>query len=129
MTYTYNPTDNIGRVRRTLPDRVEADAIWTDEEIESFLLDEDGDWRRATALALETMASDQLLVLRVIRVQNIETSTDRLMMAMLKRASALREQAKEADASDGSAFEIAEVVVDDNQYRERVWNQALRGSI
>ena len=129
MTYTYDPTTNIGRVRRTIPDRVEANAVWTDEEIESFLLDEEGDWRRATALALETIASDQLLVLKVVKVQNIETNLDRAMIAMLKRAQALRDQSKEADAADGSAFEIAEVVVDANQYRERVGNQVLRGAI
>lgn len=128
MTYTYDPTTDIGRIRRTIPDKVEADAFWTDEELQSFLLDE-GDWRRATALALETMASDDLLVLKVIKIQNIETNTDRMASALMKRAQKLRDLAVEADANDGDAWDIAEFVLDDNQYKERVFSQALRGSI
>jgi hypothetical protein len=98
MTYTYDPTTDIGRIRRTIPDKVEDDAFWTDEELQSFLLDE-GDWRRATALALETMASDDLLVLKVIKIQNIETNTDRMASALMKRAQKLRDLAVEADAN------------------------------
>jgi hypothetical protein len=129
MTYTYIPTNNIGRMRRTIPDRVEADAIWTDEELQSFLDDCANNWRRATALALETMASDNLLVLKVIRIQNIETNTDRLMSALLARAKRLREDASDEDSLDDGAFDVAEIIVNDHQYRERIYGQALRGNI
>lgn len=129
MTYTYDITNNIGRVRRTIPDRVEADAIWTDEEIDSFLSDEGNNWRRATALALETMASDHLLVLKVIKVQNIETNTDRMASAMLRRAQALREQAKDAESDDGDAWDIIEMVTNQTQYEQAIWNEHLRGRI
>lgn len=129
MTYTYDPTNDIGRVRRTLPDKEEADAIWTDEEIQSFLNDEGSDWRRATALALETMASDDLLVLKVVRIQNIETNTDRLAKALFDRAKKLRELAAEADSSAGDSFDFATPIVSDHQYNEHVWNSARRGSI
>src|SRR5688572_26467878 len=109
MTYTYDPTNNIGRVRRIIPDKIEDSAFWTDEEIESFLTDEGGNWRKATALALETMASDDLLVLKVIKVQNIETNTDRMMNAMLKRAKQLRDDAATEDANTGDDWDVAEV--------------------
>ena len=129
MTFTYDPTNNIGRVRRTLPDKDINNAFWTDEEIQSFLNDEDNNWRKATALALETMASDDLIVLKVIEVQNITTNTDRLMSAMLRRAERLREDAIKEEANDGDAWDVAEIIVTDAQYRQRVYNQALRDAI
>lgn len=129
MTFTYDPTTNVGRVRRTLPDKTEDEAFWTDEEIQSFLDDESADWRRATALALETMASDDVLVLKVMRVQNIETNTDRAAKLLMDRAKRLRELAADADAAAGDAFDFAEMVITDNQYSERVYNQAIRESI
>lgn len=129
MTFTYDPTNDIGRVRRTLPDKVQADAFWTDEEIQSFLEDESSNWRRATALALETMASDDLLVLKTIRVQNIETNTDRMAKILLDRAKRLRELADVATADSGDSFDYAEMVVTDHQYRERIYNQALRDNV
>lgn len=129
MSYTYDPTTDIGRVRRTLPDKTESEAFWTDEEINSFLVDEDNDWRRATALALETMASDDLLVLKAIKIQNLETNVDRTASVLLKRAASLRQLAADADAASGDAFDVITIVVDDNQYKQEVWASGLRGSI
>lgn len=126
MSFTYEPTTNIGRVRRTIPDKVELEAFWSDEEIQSFLNDEGGDWRRACALALETMASDNLLVMKVIRVQDVETNTDRMAKLLMDRAKNLRELSAIEDSTTGDSFEVAEVVVTDWQFRERVYNQALR---
>ena len=128
MSFTYDPTTNIGKVRRTLPDKVEDDAFFSDEEIASFLLDEDS-WRRATALALETIASDNAMVMQVIKVQNITTDGAKVSDALLKRAKLLRDQAAvdDANTSDGSgAFDVAEMVFDNFGYRQRILNTALR---
>lgn len=129
MTYTYDLSTDVGKVRLTIPDRVEADATWSDEEIQTFLDVENDNWRRATALALETMASDDLIVLKVMKVQNIEVDAAKVMESMLKRAKSLRELAKEAEADETDGFEIAEMVTNDWQYRERIYNQALRGNV
>jgi len=124
--YTYVPTTDIGRVRRTIPDRVEADAVWSDEEIQTFI-DDEGDWRRASALALETMASDNALVLKVIKIGQLSTDGAKVSTALLERARQLRKLADEVDAlgADG-AFDIAEVIVDDFTWRSKIWNDALR---
>lgn len=125
MTWTYEPSTDIGRVRRTIPDRVEEDGFWTDEEIQSFLDDEDG-WRRATALALETMASDAAIVDRVIKIQNLTTDGAAVSRALMARALQLRTQAQEADASSGDAFDTIEVIVNDFGWRDRVLNEAIK---
>lgn len=126
MTFTYDPTNDIGRVRRTIPDKVDGDYFWTDEEIQSFLDDEGGSWRRASALALETMASDDLLVLKAVRVQNLETNVDRTAKILLERAKQLRVMADSADVTDNAGFEIAEFASTEHQYRERVYNYGLK---
>jgi hypothetical protein len=126
--YTYDLATDIGRVRRTIPDRTEQDAIWSDEEIASFISDEGGSWRLATALALETIASDNLLVLKVLRVQNIETNTDKMAQALMQRATKLREIDTAFDSDDGGDFDFAEVVETEFQLRERLYNQALRSA-
>ena len=47
--------------------------------------------------------------------------------ALLKRASALRDQANTDDANNANgAFDIAEFVIDDFNYRQRILNDALR---
>lgn len=127
MAYTYDLSTTVGKVRRTVPDKVVDNYIWTDEEIQSFLDDSGGNWRRASALILETMASDDLIVLKVVKIHNLETNTDRLMSAMLKRAASLRAEAatEEANSAD-SDFEVAEMITNDFQYYERLTGEFLR---
>lgn len=125
MAFTYEPSTDIGRVRRTIPDKDEAVAFWSDAEIQSFLDDEDG-WRRATALALETMASDAALVLQVIKVQNITTDGSKVAQALMARASQLRAQANDIDAADDDGFAIVPQVYNDFSYREVLTKDAMR---
>lgn len=125
MTFTYVPGDDIFRVRRTIPDRVQADAIFTDEEITSFI-DDEGDWRRATALAIETIAVNETLTLKVLRLSSISTDGAKEAAVLLNRASSLREQANLADAESGAAFDVAEWVTGPFGMRERLYDEALR---
>lgn len=127
MAFTYDLSTDVGRIRRTIPDKDEDEAFWTDEELESFLADAGNNWRRATAIILETMAADDLIVLKVMEVQNVTVSADRVMAAMLKRAQRLREDATEEENNAGDAFDSAEVVVTEHQWNERIWNQRQRG--
>lgn len=51
MAYTYDLTTDIGKVRRDIGDTVEADAHFTDAELQSFL-DEGGSVKSGSGLAL-----------------------------------------------------------------------------
>jgi hypothetical protein len=125
MTFTYDTTTDIGKVRLTLPDKVQTEALFTDEEIQVFLDIEGGDWRLATAFALETMAGDEVLVFRSIRVQDLEiTGSDRAAKALLDRAKLLRMQAETMEADD--TFEIVELGYNDFATRELWSNIILR---
>jgi hypothetical protein len=126
VAYTYNLATDVGRCRLMIPDRVEAEAIFQDEEISAFLALEGG-VKGATALALETIASDQVLTLKVAKILDKETDGAKVSDALLKRAAKLREQvASEEAVEEDGAFAVAEMVTDDFGYRERIWNEALR---
>jgi hypothetical protein len=126
MAFTYDPTTERGQVRLLIPDRSEASFFFSDEEVDTFLAMEAG-VRRATAMALETMASDQAMVLKVMRVLDLSTDGRAVSQALLERAGKLRSQAAEAEAAeDGGAFDIAEWGVTPFAEREIVWNDALR---
>lgn len=124
MTFTYDPTTDIGKVRLIVPDKVEDDSFFTDEEIEALLTVETG-WRRAAALALETIASDSAMVLQVIKIQNITTDGSKVAQSLLTRAKNLREQADSSEAEDDPAFDIAEVIRDNFGYRQKIYNDVL----
>ena len=127
MTYTYQPTTAIGKVRMLIPDRVEANAVFSDEEIQAFLDMNDSNVRRAAAEALETIASDEAMTLKVISTLDLTTNGASTSAAILERAKILRQQAEEADAGEeGGGFDYAEMATNAFTRRERVWKQALR---
>ena len=131
MSFTYDLQTDVGQVRLIIPDRVntaDEPAMFSDEELGAFLELEDG-VRRAAAAALETIASDQALVLKVLKVQNVSTDGAALARELRARAAALRSQAAQIEADDGELFDVAEQVNDSFSARERLWKEALRRGI
>jgi len=127
MAFSYDPATNAGKVRLLIPDRVDSGHLFEDDEIETFLSLENSSIKRAAALALETAASDNALVLKVIKLLDLSTDGARTSAALLERAGKLRSQADaEEAADDGGAFDVAEWTVNDFAYRERMRNEALR---
>lgn len=124
MTF-YDLSTDVGKVRLLIPDRNESDAIFSDEEITSFLALEVG-LKRATALALETIASDQALLYKVQTTGQIKTDGAALANALIGRAAKLRSQADVDEDDVGGGFDIAEQVVNDFAFRERIFKQAQR---
>lgn len=127
MAFTYDTGTAAGQVRLLIFDTNAASYVFEDAEIAVFLALESSSVKRAAALALETMASNEAFVLKVIRLLDLQTDGARTADALMKRAAALRSQAADDDtAEDGGAFDIAEWVVDDFSGRERLMKQWLR---
>jgi hypothetical protein len=127
MAFTYDPTTSIGKMRVIIPDKDERSVFFQDEELQVFL-DLSGDILRASAMALETMASDQVMVLKAIQTLDLGTDGPAVARGLREHAKELRDQAKNAEASeDGGAFEIAEFADDAFTQRERIRKQWLRG--
>jgi hypothetical protein len=130
MAFTYDLSSDVGKVRLLIPDRIEEEAIFQDAEIEAFLDLNDDNLRRAAAEALETIASDQALVLKVIRLMDLSTDGPAVAAELRERAKGLRQAADEAEAGEDDAlFDYAEMPETMFQQRERVVKQAQRGEL
>ena len=63
-TYTFVPTDDVGKVRLLIND-VAAPWVFSDEEISAFLALEGGSVKRAAAQAIDTNADNEALASKV----------------------------------------------------------------
>lgn len=126
MAFTYDLSTSIGKVRKLIPDRDEVNAVFQDDEIQDYLTENSDSVRRAAAEALETIATDQTLVLKVIKTLDLSTDGAAMMDALLKRASLLRTAADRAEAEDEALFDFAEMGVTEFQKREIVYKKAQR---
>lgn len=128
MAFTYDLSSNEGQVRLLIMDTNSTSYVFEDGELSAFLLLEGDSVRKAAALALETMASNEAFVLKVIKLLDLSTDGAKTADALMKRAAVLRKQADiDEQAEAGGAFDIAEWVVDDFSGRERISKEWLRG--
>jgi hypothetical protein len=108
---TYDPATDRGYVRLLIPDTDVHDptrVIFTDAEIDAFLTRQASDVRLAAAQALDTIASDEALVSKKIKTQDLSTDGPAVAKELRERASELRRQVAEGDADDSGGFHIVE---------------------
>ena len=127
MAFTYDTSTDNGKVRLLIFDTAASSYVFEDEELAVFLSIEGSSLKRAAALALETMASNEAFVLKVITLMDLRTDGAATANALLKRAALLRSQADDEEFADDASFDWAEWVVDDFSRRERMAKQVLRG--
>jgi hypothetical protein len=130
VAFTYNLATDIGRIRALIRDITEASATFTDEEIQAFLDIEGGVVLHGAALALETIAGNEVLVLKVGQLLDIKTDGAKVADAILAVASRFRRRADAVEDNDWAGFEIAEVV--DNSsfaYDEKLYKELLGGLV
>ena len=97
-------TSSVGQVRVLIPDlrkledlrdlRNEPRYLFTDDEILAFLVINNGNVKRAAADACDAIGMDKALQLLVLKTDDKQTDGAKLLDAIVKRARALREQAK-----------------------------------
>lgn len=127
MAFTYVLSESRGLVRLLITDISVEQPLFDDAEIDAFLSLKGGSVKRAAALALDTIASNESLVYKRIKTLDISTDGPGVAADLRKHASQLRAEAQDDDdqAADG-AFDIAEMVIGPFAARERIWNQGLR---
>lgn len=116
VTWPIDLSSDVGKVRTLIPDKNQTWFAFQDEEIEVFL-DIEGSVKSATALALETIASDIAMVDKVIQTLDLKTDGAKTAEALLARAKLLRE----SDETDEAGIGILEygdlTVFNANEYR------------
>lgn len=101
-------SDDVATVRLLIAD-THSDAakqLLTTQQLQSFLDLEGGSVKLAAAQALDTIASSEALVSKVIKSQDLTTDGAKTAEALRKHAAQLRQQA--ADSDDGY-FEIVDL--------------------
>lgn len=121
--FSYSLSTDVGKIRLLIPDRNADNSIFQDEELDTFLVLE-GDVRLAAACALETIASDQVMVLKVMKLLDLSTDGSKVSQALLERAKKLRDQVE----LDSDPFAIVEMVTGSFSAREHLWNEVNRDS-
>lgn len=88
----------------------ESKRLLDDTQIEAFLALEGGVVKLAAAQALDTIASSEALVAKVIKTQDLSTDGPKTADALRKHAASLRAQVKASDdeADDGFFFGTAD---------------------
>lgn len=126
--FTYDLATDIGTVRLLIPDRVAANAIFTDAEIQAFIDIYPGRLRYAAAEAIDTIAVDEALVLKVVSLLDVTTDGASVAREMRQRANRLRETSDNDDeaANTDSGFDVAEMALGAVHDREQYVNEAVR---
>lgn len=128
MVFTFDLTTNRGKVRLLCTDSVAAYEIFSDDSIDAFLSMESSSVKKAAALALETIASSEVLVQKRIRLLDLSTDGPAESAELLKRAKLLRDQADAEEEGDYSPIDFAELVYDPFSLRERLEDEAMEDS-
>lgn len=126
MAFSYDLTTDVGKVRLLVPDNKASAYVFEDAEYTALLALESNDVRCAAALALETIASDTAMTLKVITINGLSTNGQATAAALMARAAKLRELAAAATEAGLAGFDIAEMVLDQFSWQDRVYNEALR---
>jgi hypothetical protein len=99
MTFSYDLTTNVGKVRLNIPDTAAADAIFTDEEIQAFLDQEMSNIFFASADACDVLATNQVYLLKVKTSGDLQVDGAQVSAELRARATALRERGKQVNGS------------------------------
>lgn len=111
------PTSDVDTVRLLISD-IDASPLFQDGEISRFLTLEGDDVRLAAATALLTIASNEVLLLKMIQTQGLTLDGSKVAQALRENAKQLRADAA-ADGGEGS-FLIANNV-DAQTFDEPMW--------
>ena len=117
-----------GQVRLLIPDVVklvdprdlqaEPEYIFSDGQIAGFLAIERGNIKRAAASAVDVIATDEALVLKVIKTDDKETDGSKLLKELSARAVRLRADADREELGD-TGFDLAEFTFDPRDWAWR----------
>ena len=131
MAFTYNVATLRGQVRLLCTDTDDSVGapvqFFQDDEIDFFLTLMTNNVLRAAAMALLTIAAQETLLMKRIKLLDLHTDGPAEARALRELADVYQEKATLAEAAEaGGTFDYAEMVVDSFTARERLAKEALR---
>lgn len=122
MTFTFDTTGLVGKVRAITGDVNSSSAVLTDEQINVFLGINSNDILLSAAMALRTMASSKALVAKYRSAGNYTEDTRNIAKDLLAVAEILEDRAINTPADAQS-----EIIYTDFDYNQLIRNKTLRG--
>lgn len=103
---------SVQQVRDMIPDIEEIDwddtgessFLFTDAQIETYLSINKDNVKRATADAIEALATSEALISKVIKTEDLQTDGAKVANALLVRARQLRESARDDEGTEAAEF-------------------------
>lgn len=129
MSFTIDPNTDVGLIRLRIYDRDVSNQIFDDATIEAVFNNlERTSVKRTAAFFLETIATQEALILKVMKNLQLTTDGAKLADSLMKQAQALRTQADIDDSANSDGFDWAEQVFDVWGEKERLLNEILRNA-
>jgi len=123
-SWHYDPTTDIGKVRLRISDTDPNRPIMDDEDIQAFLDMSGGAVALAAAMALEAIAINEVLCLKVVNLMGaIVTDAASAAKQLLAQAKTLR--AEYAQLGDGGPGFLTIELVDSQEAREEKYAKAM----
>lgn len=122
MSFTFNLSDNIGKVRNLIGDDVEASALLSDESISALLSMTGQDVFATAALCCRRIATNKALIAKRRTAGNFSEDTTGIYKAYLDMAKEFEKASKDVPAEAQS-----EEILNDFQYNNVLQNRVLRG--
>lgn len=101
MAFTYDATTDLGKVRLLISDVNREKPVFQDEEIEAFLALNSSVVKLAAATGLEVIASNEVMVSKVITLLDLKVDGAAVAKQLLATADRYRKQANEDDGAVG----------------------------
>jgi len=120
MTWTYVPTTDVGKVRLRISDTEESRPVLDDEDIEAYLSMAGDSVPLAAAMALETIAINEILCLKVVNLMGaVVTDAASAAKQLIALAKSLREEDLTNATAASPGFVSIEMADDFLQRREK----------
>lgn len=129
MTFTYDVTTDSGKVRLLANDNDGTTHLFEDDEIDAFLGLESSSVLRAAAMAIETIAGNEVLVQKKITLLDLKTDGPALSQELRQLAKSLRERSEAVDGVDEDLFDYAEMALPVFGYNARLLNEFQRAGL
>lgn len=111
----------VGQVRALIPDveqlpnmqnpAAAAEYLFTDAHLQAFIDIENGNVKRAAALACEALGTSEAIISKVIKTEDLQTDGAKTMGQFINRARMLRLDAQREDEIGEDVFEVIPYVL------------------
>lgn len=120
MTWTYDVSTDVGKVRLRVSDTQATRPVMDDEDYEAFLSMASNSIPLAAAMALETIAVNEILCLKIVNLMGaVVTDAASAAKQLNALAKTLREEHASNATADSPGFVSIEMVDDFLQRREK----------